>query len=84
MIGTPLPLIPLATFAIADSCGTPTPDTMRVVHMLPGPMPALRASAPASARAFAPSAVATFPAITSIVNRRFSSVTVSRTFLVCP
>ena len=41
--------------AMAVSCGTPTPATMRVVHMEPGPMPTLMASAPASIRARAPS-----------------------------
>ena len=35
----------------AVSCGTPTPATMRVVQMLPGPMPTFTASAPASIRA---------------------------------
>ena len=33
---------------IAVSCGTPTPATMRVVQIEPGPMPTLIASAPAS------------------------------------
>ena len=33
---------------IAVSCGTPTPATMRVVQIEPGPMPTLTASAPAS------------------------------------
>ena len=55
----------LAASMIAVSCGTPTPATIRVVQMLPGPMPTFTASAPASANARAPSAVATFPAITS-------------------
>ena len=32
---------------IAVSCGTPTPATMRVVQIEPGPMPTLMASAPA-------------------------------------
>ena len=49
---------------IAVSCGTPTPATMRVVQIEPGPMPTLTASAPASISACAPSAVATLPAIT--------------------
>ena len=48
----------------AVSCGTPTPATMRVVQMLPGPMPTLTASAPASIRARVPSPVATLPATT--------------------
>ena len=33
---------------MAVSCGTPTPATMRVVQIEPGPMPTLIASAPAS------------------------------------
>ena len=47
---------------MADSCGTPTPATMRVVQIEPGPMPTLTASAPASISACVPSAVATLPA----------------------
>ena len=47
----------------AVSCGTPTPATMRVVQIEPGPMPTLIASAPASISASAPSAVATLPAM---------------------
>ena len=79
--------VPLSAFAadeIADSCGTPTPETIRVVQIDPGPMPHLMASAPASAKALAPSAVAMFPAITSILYRRFTSRTVFTTFLECP
>ena len=49
---------------MAVSCGTPTPATMRVVQIEPGPMPTLTASAPASISALVPSAVATLPAIT--------------------
>ncbi len=49
---------------IAVSCGTPTPATMRVVQIEPGPMPTLIASAPASISALAPSRVATLPAMT--------------------
>ncbi|MNE19257.1 hypothetical protein D3C80_1123290 [compost metagenome] len=47
----------------AASCGTPTPATMRVVQMEPGPIPTLTASAPASISALVPSAVATLPAM---------------------
>ena len=50
---------------IAESCGTPTPDTILVVQILPGPIPTFIASAPASASALAPSLVAIFPAIIS-------------------
>jgi hypothetical protein len=39
----------------AVSCGTPTPATIRVVQMEPGPMPTFTASAPASISARAPS-----------------------------
>jgi hypothetical protein len=48
----------------AVNCGTPTPATTRVVHMLPGPMPIFTASAPAPISARAPSGVATLPPIT--------------------
>ena len=40
---------------MAVSCGTPTPATMRVVQIEPGPIPILMASAPASISALAPS-----------------------------
>ena len=43
-------------------CGTPTPVTIRVVQIEPGPIPTFTALAPASARAMAPSAVAILPA----------------------
>ena len=44
-----------AASLMAVSCGTPTPATIRVVQMEPGPMPTFTASAPASIRARAPS-----------------------------
>ncbi len=40
---------------MAVSWGTPTPATMRVVQIEPGPMPTFTASAPASIRALAAS-----------------------------
>ncbi len=43
--------------------GTPTPATMRVVQIEPGPMPTLTAWAPASTSASAASPVATLPPI---------------------
>ena len=52
-----------AASRIAVSCGTPTPATIRVVQIEPGPMPTLIASAPASISACAPSPVATLPAM---------------------
>ncbi len=41
--------------AMAVIWGLPAPVTIRVVQMLPGPIPTLMASAPASMRAIAPS-----------------------------
>ena len=55
--GTPVLASASATFWIAVICGTPTPATMRVVQIEPGPMPTLTPSAPWSTSAFAPSPV---------------------------
>ena len=63
-IGIPLFLATSYTSIIADICGTPIPATTRVVQIEPGPIPTLTASAPASIRASAASAVAILPAIT--------------------
>ena len=50
----------------AVSCGTPTPETTRVVQIeRTAPCPTLMPSAPASISAVAPSAVATLPATRS-------------------
>ena len=46
--GTPCSRQAAAVSSTAVNCGTPTPATTRVVQMLPGPMPILTASAPAS------------------------------------
>jgi hypothetical protein len=62
--GTPLFAAALAAERIAVSCGTPTPATIRVVQIDPGPMPTLIASAPESISASAASAVAMLPATT--------------------
>ena len=64
MTGVPVFSAASTASMIAVSCGTPTPATMRVVQIEPGPMPTLMASAPASISALAPSAVATLPAMT--------------------
>ena len=53
-----------AASMIAVSCGMPTPATIRVVQIEPGPIPTLTASAPDPINALVPSAVATFPATT--------------------
>ena len=53
--GVSLALATSTASMIAVSCGTPTPATMRVVQIEPGPMPTLIASAPASINALAPS-----------------------------
>ena len=70
---------------MAVSWGTPTPATILVVQIDPGPTPTLTASAPASIRAFVPSAVATLPAMTwRSGNLDFILSKVSITFLECP
>ena len=70
---------------MAVSCGTPTPATMRVVQIEPGPMPTLIASAPASISALAPSAVATLPATTcTALDSRLMRATASSTSLEWP
>ena len=65
---------------MAVSCGTPTPATMRVVQIEPGPMPTLIESAPASISALAPSPVAMLPATTcTAFDSRLMRVTASST-----
>jgi len=63
MIGTPCLSASSAQDMTAASCGTPTPATMRVVQIEPGPMPTLTQSAPASISASVASRVATLPAM---------------------
>jgi hypothetical protein len=64
MTPTPLPFRASDTFATAVICGMPTPATMRVVQIEPGPMPTLTASAPCSTSAAAADAVAMLPPMT--------------------
>ena len=64
MTGTPAGLHAWAAAWTAVTCGAPTPVTMRVVQIEPGPTPTLTASAPASTNAWAPSRVATLPPMT--------------------
>src|SRR3569833_2554389 len=65
MQGTPAPFSACDTLEIAVICGTPTPATMRVVQIDPGPMPTLTPSAPCQTNALAASAVAMLPPMTS-------------------
>ena len=65
--GTPAFCAAFAASITAVSCGTPTPATIRVVQIEPGPMPTFTASAPASISALAPSAVATLPAMICVL-----------------
>jgi len=51
---------------MAESCGMPAPEMMRVVQIEPAPTPTLIAEAPASMRARVPSAVTTLPATTGV------------------
>ncbi len=50
-----------AASTTAVNCGTPTPATMRVVQIEPGPTPTFTAETPALISASVPSAVATLP-----------------------
>src|ERR1700722_15931741 len=80
MIGIPRGPAARKASEMAVIWGMPAPGTMRVVQMLPGPMPTLMASAPASMRAMAPSYVAMLPAIRQMWGKRFlTSETASRT-----
>jgi hypothetical protein len=83
MIGT-RPAAAFEQFQMAVTCGTPTPETTRVVQIEPGPIPTFTASAPASISALVPSAVATLPATTSIGKSFLIRLTVSITFWLCP
>jgi hypothetical protein len=56
----------VATLSTAMICGTPTPATMRVVQIEPGPMPTFTPSAPASTKAKAAAPVAMLPPMTSM------------------
>src|SRR5690606_40253419 len=63
----------------------PTPATTRVVQIEPGPIPTFTASAPASAKYKAASAVAILPTTTSISGKLFlTSFKTVTTPLVCP
>src|SRR5450830_1810440 len=74
IIDTPEPSDASAQLATAVICGTPTPETTRVVQMEPGPIPTLTTSAPASINASVAEAVATLPAIISTLGKlRFTS-----------
>jgi hypothetical protein len=78
--GTPLSLSASATLDTAVICGTPTPATMRVVQIEPGPMPTLTASAPAATRSSAPAGVTMLPAMScSSGQRALSFATISST-----
>ena len=61
--GTPCFLPSSAQSITAVNWGTPTPATILVVQIDPGPIPTLIQSAPASAKSLVASAVATLPAI---------------------
>ena len=64
--GMPSSLAAAATFEIAVICDTPTPVTIRVVQIDPGPTPTFTASTPCSIRSAAASPVAMFPAMMSM------------------
>src|ERR1044071_8326569 len=70
MIATPEPRAAETASPIAVSCGTPTPATIRVVQIDPGPTPTLTALTPHSISARVASPVATLPAISWILPNR--------------
>ena len=85
MTGTPDPFSAAATSNTAENCGNPTPATTRVVQIEPGPIPTLTASAPASAKYLAASAVAIFQTTTSRSgNFDLIDFKTATTPLVCP
>ncbi len=61
--GTPYLFASSTQSITAVSCGTPTPATILVVQIDPGPIPTFTQSAPASIKSRVASAVAIFPAI---------------------
>src|SRR5512133_2053513 len=67
MTGTPYFSAARAQSSTAVICGTPTPETTRVVQIEPGPTPTFTPSTPARQSASTASPVATFPATTSTV-----------------
>ena len=70
---------------MAESWGTPTPATTRVVQMEPGPIPTFTASAPFSTSILAASPVAILPTTISIPgNDALASRSFSTTPLECP
>ena len=78
--GIPLFLSAFATFVTAETCGIPTPLTIRVVQIEPGPIPTFTASAPALTSASAASAVAILPPITCVsLKFFFIHLTISNT-----
>ena len=64
IIGIPASRAATEQSRIAVICGTPTPATIRVVHIEPGPIPTLTQSAPAFANSLTAALVATLPATT--------------------
>ena len=63
MICPPIPLAASAHSIIPESCGTPTPVIVLVVHTDPGPIPHLTMSAPLMISSSVISAEITLPAI---------------------
>ncbi len=53
--GTPVPFVAREQAPTAVTCGTPTPETTRVVQIEPGPMPTLMPSTPRAIRSRAAS-----------------------------
>ena len=84
MIGVPCRVANLRQSRMAVIWGTPTPATILVVQIDPGPTPTLTASTPALMSAWAPSAVATLPAISSHLKFFLVSLMASMTLFEWP
>ena len=87
MTGIPAGLAASEASWTAVICGAPTPVTMRVVQIEPGPTPTLIPSTPASMKAWAPSRVATLPPMTCtcrVAGSDLSRSTISRSSLTWP
>src|ERR1035438_2341657 len=83
--GTPAGPVAREHSAIAVSCGTPAPETTRVVQIDPGPIPTLMPSTPSEINSQAPSYVATFPVMSCTCgSARLSAFTAAMTRSVCP
>ena len=82
--GMPYFLACVAQSSMAEICGTPTPATIRVVQIEPGPMPTFIPSAPACARSLTAAGFAMLPTTTSTFKFALTHFRVSMMPFECP